>query len=296
MATTLWSSAATSAWAPPPGGPTAFRTGYRRNAETGGPDFSLTVREIYLPGRVGAAGARPETGVPLMRSVSASYDNRARLTNDVEVQYGFTMDSVSFLDRMNNFSPYARVIYSTPEGGELAFVYTSGNARPNLDGQSWTDGGLQSDMSALGVFPSVSVRGGRSTMQRGDADYEVDYSRQFGSRKVQASVYGESVTNAALTMVAPTGFYSSSDLLPDLFGGNSFQRRLLSEPGLRRGRYAGLGLPRQRDHDVRLHGRADRRRPGDRERQPQRAARHLRPGQSRPWPRASPPKPPPAPA
>ncbi len=51
------------------------------------------------------------------------------------VQYGFTMDSVSFLDRMNNFSPYARLIYSMGNGGELALVYTSGNARPDWTGR-----------------------------------------------------------------------------------------------------------------------------------------------------------------
>jgi hypothetical protein len=130
------------------------------------------------------------------------------------------MDSVSFLDRMNNFSPYGRLIYSMGNGGELALVYTSGNARPDLDGQAATDGGLQQDINTLGLFPRVSVRGGRSTLQRG-AEYEVNYSRKFASRKFQASAYSESVTNAALTMVAPAGMYSGADLLPDLFGGNS---------------------------------------------------------------------------
>jgi hypothetical protein len=130
------------------------------------------------------------------------------------------MDSVSFLDRMNNFSPYARLIYSLGDGGELAFVYTSGNARPDLDGQASGDGGLQRDLSTLGLFPRISVRGGRSTLQRG-AEYEVNYTRRVASRKFQASAYGESVTNAALTMVAPAGMFSANDLLPDLFGGNS---------------------------------------------------------------------------
>jgi hypothetical protein len=47
---------------------TAFRTGYRRNASGDGAEFSLTVRQIYLPGRLGAAAAGPESGAPLMRS------------------------------------------------------------------------------------------------------------------------------------------------------------------------------------------------------------------------------------
>jgi hypothetical protein len=198
----------------------AFRTGYRRNSSGDGPEFSLTVRQIYLPGRFGAPTAGAEPGAPLLRSVSASFDDRTRVTGNLTVQYGFTMDSVSFLDRMNNFSPYGRLIYSLGQGGDLSFVFTSGNARPNLDGQASPDDGLQRDINTLGLFPRISVRGGRSTIQRG-AEYEVNYTRKFASRKLQASAYSESVTNAALTMVAPTGMYSGADLLPDLFGGNS---------------------------------------------------------------------------
>jgi hypothetical protein len=199
---------------------TAFRTGYRRNASGYGPSFSLTVRQIYLPGRLGGASTGPVPGAPLMRSLSASYDDRTRLTDSVSVQYGFTMDSVSFLDRTNNFSPYARLTYSMGQGDDLAFVYTSGNARPDLDGQASGDGVLQSDLNTLGLFPRVSVRDGRSTIQRG-SDYEVNYTHKAGDRKYQASAYAESVTNAALTLVAPNGMYSGADLLPDLFGGDS---------------------------------------------------------------------------
>ena len=198
----------------------AFRTGYKRNAPGEGPEFALTVRQIFLPGRLGAGMAETGPGAPLMRSVSASFDNRNRLSQNVTVQYGFTMDAVSFLDRMNNFSPYGRLIYSLGNGGELALVYTAGNARPDLDGQAASDGGLQQDLNTLGLFPRVSVRGGRSTIQRG-AEYELNYTRKFKTRRFQASAYSESVTNAALTMVSPNGLYSGADVLPDLFGGNS---------------------------------------------------------------------------
>jgi hypothetical protein len=198
----------------------AFRTGYRRNASGDGPEFSLTVRQIYLPGRVGGPMSGAGPGAPLMRSISGSFDDRTRLSENVTVQYGFTMDTVSFLDRMNHFSPYARLTYSMGDAGELAVVYTSGNARPGLDGQAGSDGGLQQDIDTLGLFPRVSVRGGKSTLQRG-SEYELNYTRKFASRKFQASAYSESVTNAALTMVAPEGMFSGADLLPDLFGGNA---------------------------------------------------------------------------
>ena len=44
------------------------------------------------------------SGAPLMRLPIREFDDRTGLSDSVTVQYGFTMDSVSFLDRMNNFS------------------------------------------------------------------------------------------------------------------------------------------------------------------------------------------------
>ena len=199
---------------------TAFRTGYRRNASGDGPEVSITVRQLYLPGHLGAAMTGAEPAAPMLRSMSASFDDRSQISDNVTMQYGFTMDSVSFLNRLNYFSPYARLNYSLGEGGELAFAYTSGNARPDLDGQASSDSGLQRNLNTLGLFPRISVRGGRPRIQRGE-EYELTYTRKVASRTYEASAYRESVTNAALTMVAPDGMYSGADLLPDLFGGNS---------------------------------------------------------------------------
>src|SRR5450759_1647287 len=52
-------------------------------------------------------------------------------------------------------------------------------------------------------------------------NFELAYSRQMGSRTFQASTYRESVTNAALSLVAPAGMYTGGDILPDLFTGTS---------------------------------------------------------------------------
>jgi hypothetical protein len=198
----------------------AFRTGYRRNADDGGPEISVTMRQLYLPGRLGAATPGGDSGMPMLRSMSASFDDRSQIADGVTVQYGFTMDSVSFVDRLNYFSPYARLNYSMGDGGDLSFAYTSGNARPDLAGQSASDDGLQRSLNTLGLFPLISVRASRPKIQRGE-EYEAAYKRKSGSRTYEASVYSESVINAALTMVAPDGMYSSADVLPDLFGGNS---------------------------------------------------------------------------
>jgi hypothetical protein len=152
--------------------------------------------------------------------MSASFDDHTELTDQLAVQYGFTLNSVSFLDHVNYTSPYARVTYSLGDNGELAFAYTSGDARPDLAGKGQMDADLQRDLNTLGIFPRISLLAGRPKIQRGE-NFELSYTRKVGSRTYQLSTYHENVTNAALSLVAPAGMYSSGDILPDLFTGTS---------------------------------------------------------------------------
>ena len=80
-----------------------------------------------------------DTALPMMRTMSAGYDDRTQISDELELQYGFTMDSVQFLDRLNYFRPYARMTYSFGDAGELEFAYTSGNARPDMAGGGGED-------------------------------------------------------------------------------------------------------------------------------------------------------------
>ena len=156
----------------------------------------------------------------MLRSVSESVDDHTQLTDNLSVQYGFTLDSISFGDHLNSFSPYARVAYTMDDGGELSLAYTSGNARPDLasDGAA-EDSELQRDLSSVGMFPRLSMLNGQAKLQRGN-ELELTYKRKVGSRKYELSAYRESVSNAALSIIAPAGMYAGGDLLPDLFTGN----------------------------------------------------------------------------
>jgi Carboxypeptidase regulatory-like domain len=197
----------------------AFRTSFSRNIAGGSPEVSLTMRQLYLPERLGLALGGNESALPMLRTMSASFDDSTQISDDVSFQYGFTMDSVTFLDHLNYFSPYARLTYDLGKDSSLEFTYTSGNARPDLAGDS-QDSDLQRDLSTLAMFPRISLRNARPKVQRGE-EYEVAYSRKVGSRVYGVSAYHEAVTNAAISMVAPSGLYSEGDLLPDLFSGNS---------------------------------------------------------------------------
>jgi len=199
---------------------TAFRTSYSRNLAGGSPEVSVTMRQLYLPGRLGAALGGNEEAMPTLRSMAASFDDRTELTDEISLQYGFTLNSISFLDHLTYASPYARVTYSLGEAGEIAFAYTSGDARPDLAGRVRQDADLQRDLNTLGLFPRISLRDGRPKIQRGE-NFELSYSRKVGSRIYEVSGYREIVSNAALSVVVPLGMYASGDLLPDLFTGTA---------------------------------------------------------------------------
>ncbi|HUI56074.1 MAG TPA: TonB-dependent receptor [Bryobacteraceae bacterium] len=198
----------------------AFRTSYSRNLMGGSPELSLTMRQMFLPGRLATSMSGSENALPMLRTMSAGFDDQVQLSDDVTLHYGSALDYVSFLDHLNYISPYARLTYSLSDGSQLELTFTSGNARPDLNGQPSDEADLQRNLNALGMFPRVSLRGTRPEIQRG-TEYEITYSRKAGSRTYSLSAYHEAVTNAALTLVAPAGLYGGGDILPDVFSGNS---------------------------------------------------------------------------
>ena len=206
----------------------AFRTSFSREMGPGAPEISVTVRQLFLPGRIGEGiTGSPDVGLPAMRSLSLSLDDHISLSDNLTMEYGFSMDSVSFLDRLNYFSPYAKLTYTMGPNAQVDFTYTSGNPRPDLasavgvpDAEVRPDSDLQHDLSALSLFPRMSMLNGKPQVERGE-DWEIGYTRRVGSRVFSLSGYRESVRNAALTIAAPDAMFSTLDMLPDLYSGAS---------------------------------------------------------------------------
>jgi len=198
----------------------AFRTSFSRNLLGGTPEISITMRQMLLPERVASALTGQEPAMPMVRTMSASFDDRMQLSGDLTLQYGSTVDYVAFLDHLSYVSPYARLAYRLSGEETVEFAYTSGNARHDLAGTGEDDAELQRDMDTLSLFPRFSMLSGRARLQRG-GEYEAGYSRRAGSRTYGLSGYYETVVNAAISVVAPAGMFSTSDVMPDLFSDNS---------------------------------------------------------------------------
>ena len=199
----------------------AFRTSYSHDLNGNKPVFSVTMRQLFLPDRMGEALNGSEASLPMLRSISASADNRTELSDTVALQYGFTMDTVFFLDHLTYTNPYARVTWAVNNSTDVEAAYTSGDARPDLGEGGPEEAELQHNIDTLALFPRISLRGGRAQIQRAD-DYEVAVTHHAGSRSVRVSAYRELLNNTALTMVAPAGLFAGSgDVLPDLFSDSS---------------------------------------------------------------------------
>ena len=198
----------------------AFRTSYSRELAGGKPVISVTMRQLYLPERIGPVLAGTDVGIPILRTLSASVDNRTQVTDNVSVQYGTQVDMVSFLDHLTYLSPYARLSWAVDDATDVEVSYSSGNARPEMGDAGADDAELRQDLNTLGMFPRLSLSNGYTRLQRG-VEYEVAVARKMGSRAVRLSAYREALSDAAIAMVMPAGFFMPGNIVPDLFSNTS---------------------------------------------------------------------------
>ncbi|MCS7316524.1 MAG: hypothetical protein NZ554_13720 [Bryobacteraceae bacterium] len=199
----------------------AFRTSFRRELPGGAaPQLGVTMRQLEVPVRVNAGKALltgQGSGFPPLRAVSATLYDRNSPTDGLTLEYGGALDSVAFFDRLNYFSPFARLSYDGGTRGVIQLSFVSGTPPAELLNVGMDNtADLEQDLALLALFPRISVRGGRAHVQRA-ASYEVGYRVRSGSRTFSAAAFRETVNHAALTLAAPGGLVSGSDLLPDLF-------------------------------------------------------------------------------
>ena len=206
------------------GAPSAgFRTSFSREIGGMDPEVSVTMRQLALPGRVNAAiaaGGGTMGDLPPLRMLSISSSDRAKLSDSLDVVYGFDLDVVSFVQRLHYLSPYARITWRGP-GGRIDLTYTSGNARPGLgsDDRASSDPELLHELDSLSSIPRVGLRDQQAKVQRGD-DYEIAWSKKVGSREFRVSGSRQRVSNMALRLSNAGGEFSG-DLIPDLYSASS---------------------------------------------------------------------------
>jgi len=208
-----------------------FRTSYSRQVADGSsPEVVLTMRQTYLSPRVGSGIAVGADGAPTLRTMSLAFVDRVEVAENVKVDYGFDMQSVTYLDRLNYASPFLRATYDAGSQGRVRVAYSSGAHPTELMARDEAErGGLDQELTALALMPRVSLSNSRAVVER-TQNFEVGYERVAGSRTYSVGAYQEFVSNAAFMLNGEPSWISASDLLPDLnsqssiFNVGSYQR------------------------------------------------------------------------
>jgi hypothetical protein len=214
-----------------------FRATYAHDRDgMRGPQITVTTHQVYFPGLAaeanpnGTQGDAQETG-PVLRTISTGAMDTLQINDDLKLEYGGRMESVSFMHRVSYLSPFARSTYDLGRAGAVRLAFSSGTLPAELIGHAdegqtaelsaadLNASGLNQDLAALALLPRVSRSGGRMRLQR-NQNWEAGYAVVEHSRKYSASAYMEDVSDAAYTMSPAAGFLSRNDLLPDLNSSN----------------------------------------------------------------------------
>jgi hypothetical protein len=186
------------------------------------PALNLTLRQVYLPTRASATlfGGRGENA-PAVRTMTMSFMDRSKVTDELEVLYGSALESVIFLDRLNYLSPFAKATYELKDGSNLQFAFSSGRPPVELYQTVFTaDSELQQDLALLSLFPRLSMSGGDPRIQR-EENFELGYSFSESSRSYEFSAYHSRTTNAAVSAIGNASLMGAMEALPDLFARTS---------------------------------------------------------------------------
>ncbi len=203
---------------------TGFETRYTPGFSPGmSPEIRLSLKQAFLPGALGLPNAAASSQPGTLSTMSASVSDRVELGDRLELQYGGAFDSVTFFDRLNYLSPYAKVVYRLSDESVLQLSYSSGlppaemlappgASEEELSGEA---PGMRRDLQTLALFPRVSVRDRRVQVQR-ISNYEAGYETRIGSTRIGAAAYHSQTRNAGLTLLAHDGVPDGANLLPDL--------------------------------------------------------------------------------
>jgi hypothetical protein len=199
----------------------AFRTSYRRKADADAqfnPETFLSIQQVFLP--IATPQRFAGSHMAAASSMSAGIADEVRVTDFLWAKVGVSLDSVTYGSRLSYFSPYALTTLALGDLGVFEFGFSSGIPPAGLAHSQRTQlprealGDLQSNVNSLAMMPRITLRDGTARVQRSE-NYEVSYSKVFGSRSISAGYYREGLSNAALTMASPDGFSPSGDIVPD---------------------------------------------------------------------------------
>src|SRR5260370_7270208 len=100
-------------------------------------------------------------GVAGLGTASVAMRDKVDLPDHLRLEYGFSLESVSYIDRLNYMSPFARATYNLGDKGSIRFAYSSGMQPTELlahgNGPVESNQPLSPDLAALAQLPRVPL-------------------------------------------------------------------------------------------------------------------------------------------
>ncbi len=179
------------------------------------PEVTVMLRQLTLPNRP-ASSAAVASGAPSVRSTAVSYYDTLDTLGLVHLEYGMSLDSVTFSDRLSRLSPFIRGTASLGTIGSLSAVYSNGGLPNDLYiHQFGPDSDVAGTLNSMATLPEFSFRDGRLQLQR-TQNYELGYLKTAGTRAYGVSGFYENVNDGRLTVSGDLSGLDAGDVLPDL--------------------------------------------------------------------------------
>ena len=236
-----------------------IRTSYSRATADGfNPEVVVTMRQVYLSPRTGSGIVVGSDNAPALRTMSLAFLDKADVSDNLRLDYGFDSQSISYFDRINYVSPFVRATFDAGAQGRVRVAFTSGGHPTELlarDGQK--SGELEQDLAALALMPTVSLSDSHVTVER-TQNLEIGYERVAGSRTYSLGAYQETVSNAAFMLVGAGRLPArGGSAAGSQFAKQHLQYWLLPPDRIYRRRETDAGRPRRGVGVGGPHGRFD---------------------------------------
>jgi hypothetical protein len=178
------------------------------------PEMTITAQQISLPNRpISYPG--PD-GNPAVRSAALSYYDTMDILGAVHLEYGSSIDSVSYVDHVTRVSPFGRATIMLGKAGSIAMALSNGgNPNELYIHQFGDDMDLAGTVGALSSVPPFALRSGHLELQR-TQNGEIGYTKVAGRRTYAVSAFYENVHDGRLNVAGDLTGLDSGNLLPDI--------------------------------------------------------------------------------
>jgi len=209
----------------------SFRATYARASDlTRGAQVAVTARQVYLPTLAGSATPGSPMIGPALRTASMTAVDRMDVADNLHLEYGASLESISYQDRLNYLSTFGRVTYEMGQNGTVKFGYSSATDPQELmTRENEASENINRDLLILSKLPRISRRDGRTRVQR-NQNYEIGYAIVDGSRTYSATAFVDDISNARFFLSGAHDMFAADDLLADLssrgvvFNAGNFRR------------------------------------------------------------------------